>query len=75
MAFAKQEAAAINAAAALRNYHVRPRLGAYNLVQGAYCVLITHKDYRTVSAVNGPLVILDNVKVSVIVRWLSDLFW
>jgi len=37
--------AAINAAAALRNYHVRPRL-----------------DYRTVSAVNGPLVILDNVK-------------
>jgi V-type H+-transporting ATPase subunit B len=35
-----------NAAAASRNYHVRPRL-----------------DYRTVSAVNGPLVILDNVKL------------
>jgi V-type H+-transporting ATPase subunit B len=41
----EKESAAINAAAALRNYHVRPRL-----------------DYRTVSGVNGPLVILDNVK-------------
>lgn len=35
-----------NAAAALRDYHVNPRL-----------------DYRTVSGVNGPLVILDNVKL------------
>lgn len=35
-----------NASAALRDYHVNPRL-----------------DYRTVSGVNGPLVILDNVKL------------
>jgi hypothetical protein len=39
-------AASINAAAALRNYNLNPRL-----------------DYGTISAVNGPLVILDNVKV------------
>jgi len=39
------DAFAANAAAAVRNYHVDPRL-----------------DYRTVSGVNGPLVILDNVK-------------
>jgi len=35
----------LNAAAAIRNYHVNPRL-----------------DYRTVAGVNGPLVVLDNVK-------------
>ena len=35
----------INAAAAVRNYQVEPRV-----------------DYRTVSAVNGPLVVLENVK-------------
>jgi len=35
----------VQAAAALRNYHVHPRL-----------------DYRTVQGVNGPLVILDNIK-------------
>jgi len=35
----------VHAAAALRNYHVHPRL-----------------DYRTVQGVNGPLVILDNIK-------------
>lgn len=40
--------AAVNAAAALRNYSLHPRL-----------------DYGTVTAVNGPLVILDNVKVRV----------
>jgi len=40
------EAAKVHAAAALRNYHVYPRL-----------------DYRTVTAINGPLVILDNVKL------------
>ncbi|KAL1405123.1 V-type proton ATPase subunit B [Vanrija pseudolonga] len=38
------ELAAINAAAAVKSYEVKPRL-----------------DYRTVSAVNGPLVVLDNV--------------
>lgn len=41
------QAASINAAAALRNYHLNPRL-----------------DYGTIIGVNGPLVILDNVKVS-----------
>ncbi|KAK8799711.1 hypothetical protein WA158_006259 [Blastocystis sp. Blastoise] len=35
----------INASAALRDYHIEPRL-----------------DYRTISGVNGPLVILENVK-------------
>lgn len=39
------EAAFINAAAAVRDYSVEPRL-----------------EYRTISAVNGPLVILENVK-------------
>jgi hypothetical protein len=39
-------AASVNAAAALRNYKLHPRL-----------------DYGTISGVNGPLVILDNVKV------------
>jgi hypothetical protein len=38
--------ASVNAAAALRNYKLNPRL-----------------DYGTISGVNGPLVILDNVKV------------
>jgi V-type H+-transporting ATPase subunit B len=37
--------AQVNAAAALRDYHVDPRL-----------------DYRTIAGVNGPLVILDDVK-------------
>ena len=37
--------AAINAAAAVRNYTIEPRM-----------------DYRTISAVNGPLVVLENVK-------------
>jgi len=39
------KAAAVNAAAALRDYQVNPRL-----------------DYRTITNVNGPLVILENVK-------------
>jgi len=46
MASSSLEAAKINASAALRNYHVFPRL-----------------DYRTVTGVNGPLVILDNIKL------------
>lgn len=37
--------ASVNAAAALRNYNLQPRL-----------------DYRTVKGVNGPLVVLDNIK-------------
>lgn len=41
----KAAAAALNAAAAKRNYNVTPRV-----------------DYRTVVKVDGPLVILDNVK-------------
>jgi len=45
MATAEVQGFAAHAAAALRNYHVNPRL-----------------DYRTVSGVNGPLVILDKVK-------------
>ncbi|KAH8924889.1 V-type ATPase [Atractiella rhizophila] len=40
-----REAAAINAAAAVRRYDVHPRL-----------------TYKTVSSINGPLVVLDNVK-------------
>ncbi|PWN42592.1 putative VMA2-H+-ATPase V1 domain 60 kd subunit, vacuolar [Ceraceosorus guamensis] len=40
-----REAFEINAAAAVKEYNVDPRL-----------------DYRTVSAINGPLVVLDNVK-------------
>ncbi|PWO01342.1 putative VMA2-H+-ATPase V1 domain 60 kd subunit, vacuolar [Tilletiopsis washingtonensis] len=40
-----KEAFQLNAAAAVKNYSVDPRL-----------------DYRTVSAINGPLVVLDNVK-------------
>lgn len=39
--------ASVNAAAALRNFQMHPRL-----------------DYGTITGVNGPLVILDNVKVS-----------
>ena len=39
------EAGFVNAAAAVRNYHVEPRL-----------------EYRTIAGVNGPLVILENVK-------------
>lgn len=39
------EAAFINAAAAVRDYNVQPRL-----------------EYRTIAGVNGPLVILENVK-------------
>ena len=42
---ARIAAANINAAAAVRNYEVKPRL-----------------DYRTISGVNGPLVVLENVK-------------
>jgi V-type H+-transporting ATPase subunit B len=42
----EHEAFKEHAAAALRDYHVYPRL-----------------DYRTVTAINGPLVILDNVKL------------
>jgi hypothetical protein len=38
--------ASVNAAAALRNFQMHPRL-----------------DYGTITGVNGPLVILDNVKV------------
>ena len=41
-------AASVNAAAALRDYRLNPRL-----------------DYGTITGVNGPLVILDNVKVRV----------
>jgi V-type H+-transporting ATPase subunit B len=41
----KMTAAQINAAAAIRNYSVDPRL-----------------EYRTIAGVNGPLVILENVK-------------
>lgn len=45
MAEAQNKTAALNAAAALRDYNLQPRL-----------------DYRTVQGVNGPLVILDNIK-------------
>ena len=45
MADAVNKTAALNAAAALRDYSLQPRL-----------------DYRTVQGVNGPLVILDNIK-------------
>mmetsp|Transcript_48935 Transcript_48935/g.72741 ORF Transcript_48935/g.72741 Transcript_48935/m.72741 type:complete len:489 (-) Transcript_48935:187-1653(-) len=45
MAEAVNKTAAVNAAAALRDYSLQPRL-----------------DYRTVQGVNGPLVILDNIK-------------
>jgi V-type H+-transporting ATPase subunit B len=41
----KQEAAFLNASAAVRNYNVEPRL-----------------EYRTIAGVQGPLVILENVK-------------
>lgn len=41
----KNETALINAAAAVRNYQVEPRL-----------------EYRTIAGVQGPLVILENVK-------------
>jgi len=41
----KSEMARVNAAAAVRDYHIAPRI-----------------DYRTVVKVDGPLVILDNVK-------------
>jgi len=41
----RAEAAFVNAAAAVRDYSVDPRI-----------------EYRTISAVNGPLVILENVK-------------
>ncbi|CAG8632769.1 12854_t:CDS:10, partial [Acaulospora morrowiae] len=45
----KKEAFNINFAAVTRNYSVTPRIG-FGL------------DYRTVASVNGPLVVLDNVK-------------
>lgn len=90
-------AASVNAAAALRNYHLNPRLGEFSFsffvrhqkkkgfIWGAFFLLLfgfilintfppphplIHNllsqplaDYGTISGVNGPLVILDNVKV------------
>ena len=47
----------VNAAAAMRDYYVEPRLGRELLV-GDWQL-----DYRTISGVNGPLVVLENVKV------------
>jgi V-type H+-transporting ATPase subunit B len=52
-----------HAAAVLRNYHAQPRIGALShmyWLSAPFIVLLP--EYRTVSAVNGPLVILDNVK-------------
>ena len=47
----------VNAAAAMRDYYVEPRLGRF-LAGGSETL-----DYRTISGVNGPLVVLENVKV------------
>lgn len=44
----------VHKAAVTRNYAIEPRIGFYDLLI---------PDYRTVSGVNGPLVILDQVKV------------
>ena len=41
----RQEAAFLNASAAVRDYNVEPRL-----------------EYRTIAGVQGPLVILENIK-------------
>ena len=47
----------VNAAAAMRDYYVEPRLGMELFVDE------WQLDYRTISGVNGPLVVLENVKV------------
>jgi V-type H+-transporting ATPase subunit B len=52
-----------HAAAVLRDYHAQPRIGLQFI--SFFCLKLEnllHLEYRTVSAVNGPLVILDNVK-------------
>lgn len=51
-------------AAVTRDYSVNPLLGAlFALSELRWLVLSVCSDYRTVSSVKGPLVILDNVKV------------
>lgn len=47
-----------NIKAVTRDYVVKPRLGVLSIHLFTLCI-----DYRTVVGVNGPLVILDNVKV------------
>lgn len=54
------DGSAIHAAAVTRDYIVEPRMSNFNNQDS---VEISFLDYRTVSGVNGPLVILDNVKV------------
>lgn len=56
-----------NAAAAVRNYSVTPRLGnIFWLASSLFCRLFMSflPEYKTVQAVAGPLVVLQNVKVS-----------
>lgn len=50
----------INAAAAIRDYYVEPRCGIYYSFPNFI-------DYKTISSVNGPLVVLENVKVLLII--------
>ncbi len=74
-----KQAAAVHAAAALRNYHVRPRLGNHIAFWSDSIIIDISLllDYRTVSAVNGPLVILDNVKVYFLIlfRLINSKLW
>lgn len=50
-------------AAVTRNYFVEPRLGKNISRKETNELISSQTDYRTVSGVNGPLVILDKVKV------------
>lgn len=72
------EAAALHYAAITRDYAIQPRLGKPQPLQSRFHFILPLfilsffssscccLDYRTVSGVNGPLVILDNVKVSLL---------
>ena len=59
----KAEVFRTNSAAVTRDYIAKPRLGR-EFSFGTSTMLIDFAEYKTVSAVNGPLVILDNVKAS-----------
>lgn len=61
-----QSMSQVHAAAAVRDYYVQPTISKYNLVIYVYIIVvyiyIIPIDYSSISQVQGPLVILDNVK-------------
>lgn len=68
---AKRAAAKTNALAVTRDYISQPRLSEfffrdrskYKFTIQPFLLVLLHPAYKTVSGVNGPLVILDKVKV------------